>query len=179
MRKCDNYLKISCYKYAPESFKAFLLTGYKGKYNNKPCYTEIPLTYAERGQCGYIFACNGLDDARAELKRVIRKRESKDRILITYGSKDKNNATRYYYTQQLAVNNDDINQRLYAYKQWKDYCQRLDWKLESYEVEEAKIDFDHPNKQPEKRVIYNELVIGKFIKVWGESNTIYKRRTEK
>ena len=156
-----------------------MLTGYKGKYNNKPCYTEIPLTYVERGQCGNIFACNGLDDARAELKRIIRKRESKNRILITYGSTDKNNATRYYYTQQLLVNSADINERLFAYKQWKDYCQRLDWKLESYEVEEMQIDFDHPNKQPEKRVMYNELVIGKFIKIYSESNTIYKRRTEK
>lgn len=178
MRKCDDYLRISCYQYAPESFRAYLLTGYKGKYNNKPCYTEIPLTYNEKSLCGNVFACDGLNAAKAKLKHVIRKRESKDYIRVTYGSKDKNNK-QYYYIKELAVRNDDLNARLYAYRLWKDYCIRHDWKIDCYEVEEMQIDFDYPNKQPEKRVMYNELAIGKFVKVYSKSNTIYQRRTEK
>lgn len=173
MRKCDNF-KISCYRYAPESFKAYMLIGYTGKYLNKPKYKEIPLTYNEKSECGNAYCCGNTDSAIKVLKRIIRAKERKVKQYITYGNFYTNKPREYAFTQQLAVDSSKLSERLYAYKEWKDFCNRVDWKISSYVVEELTFDPDHPNKQPTTKEIFEELNKDRKIKITFKTNTLYQ-----
>lgn len=174
MRKCDNYFAVSCYRYAPERFTACYVKEFSNGNKNIPCYTEINLTNEEKSACGNAFCTKGRLAAIAELKHIIRKRERKDKIYITYGSAHKNNSKLYSYTNTLLVPENNLTERLYAYKEWKKYCIANDWKLSNYKVEEIQFDPNDLSKKPTEKMLYDELVKDKFIKIYTKSKTLYK-----
>lgn len=162
MRKCDNYLGIYCYRYAPESFRAYFAK------------KEICLTAEERDECGTAYCTGGENAAVKALKRVIRKRERKEKLYVTYGNFYKNKLREYAFTQELATDGNDLRSRLYAYKTWKDYCQSRDWKLSTCIIEEGTVNpFDGKNKAIQ-REISEELDPCRKIKITFRTNTIYQ-----
>ena len=77
MNKSDKYLSMSCYRYAPESFQAFRVTGFKNGNRNIPIYDEIKLSFDERQELGNLRIGKGKDEALARLKHILRERVGK------------------------------------------------------------------------------------------------------
>ena len=174
MRKCDNYFAISCYRYAPESFNACYVKSFKNGNKNIPIYSKINLTESEKSECGNAFCTGNRKAAIAVLKRIIRAKERKEKCYTTYGNFYTNKPCEYAFTQQLAVDSSKLSERLYAYKEWKDFCKRNDWKISRYVVEEITFDPNHPNKQPTTKEIFEELNKDRKIKITFKTNTLYQ-----
>ena len=161
MRKCDNYFRVYCYRYAPESFKAW--------YNG----AEISLNADERSECGGAYCTNGKPAAIAALKRIIRKRESKIKYLITYGNFYLNKPTSFAYTEQLAVDGNSLADRLYAYRAWKNYCEDNNYFAGTVVVEEGNFNPYGKNTATSK-VFAEALDKNRKIKLGFRTETIYQ-----
>ena len=119
MRKCDSYLSISGYKYAPEQFKAYRVTGFSNGNRNVPIYKCIDLTYDETRKCGSALACNGKEAARAVLKRILRERERKTERRCTIGFKEQGDGKRFAYIADNTARFYDLDGMLRAFKRVK------------------------------------------------------------
>ena len=134
MRKCDKYLLVTGYKYAPEQFRAFFVRGFtvNKKGQRIPIKTEIELDANERSACGLAYV-NSIWAAKQALKKVIRKRERRLQPYMTYGNYLVN-SDKYVFTRDL-IFPDTLNNRLLAYKEWKRFCEQSNWMYEAYTVE--------------------------------------------
>jgi len=108
MKRKYNF-KWSGYKYAPETIGFSL----NGKHLNLPEET--------RSNLAYLAICGRNKEVIEELKRIVRAEEKKPIIKGKCICFFAENSDKYYYTQQLLYNSDDIYDALRAYKEWKRY----------------------------------------------------------
>lgn len=174
MRKCDNYFAVSCYRYAPESFTACFVKEFSNGNKNIPVYTKIKLNTDERSTCGNAYICKGRSAAIAELKKIIRKRERKEKSYCTYGNKYKDNPKQYAFTHYLECQADSLQSRLYAYKEWKHYCIKNNYEVSRYVIEEIQFDPEHPNRKATQREVKEQLDRNKPIKIHFRVKTLYQ-----
>lgn len=176
MRKCDKYFAVSCYRYAPESFKAFYVKEFKNGNKNIPCYTEITLNSSEKSVCGNAYICKGRSAAIAELKKIIRKREQKEKHRVTYGNVLENDQTKFVYTSSLFVNADSLENRLFAFKEWKRTVIEAGYKYQAAALVETEIiptqNGVRAHKKTEREVY--EPISRKMCVISVKSNTIYQ-----
>ena len=174
MRKCDNYLRLYCYKYAPESFKAFFIKGYiQHKHYKEKITIEISLDYNERSECGNAYCCHGVKAAMDVLKRVLRKQERNEKHYVTYGNFYVDNPKQYAFTHDLEVP-DDLQHRLYAYKEWKDFLKRTNYIARTIRMQEGQFNPFENNKAVKETIIEEKIDPNRRVKIHFRSNTIYQ-----
>jgi hypothetical protein len=102
------------YRYAPETVKCYL--------NGK----QIELTSEEES---YITThiCDRKETID-KIKQIIRKRRNQKRE-VTFGFYKANKSDEYMYTRQLSAYDDDLQDKLRIYKEWKEYCLSRDCDL--------------------------------------------------
>lgn len=101
------------YKYASETFYISLL-------QSDGSYKKLDIDISEY-MCGYWFATGQKEKAMAAVKRYLRKRNKKQKGLVTYGFYVKNSKTEYLYCNDYrgVVPEYDIAQKLLFYKSYK------------------------------------------------------------
>lgn len=119
--KIDNYIKVSCYRYAPETFTASVY----GK--------ELQLSIDEKSTLGMALICKGKKACIDEIKKIIRKRQKSSQY-VTIGFFDLNEEKVFHYTNDLIARRNDMSEKLSIYKAFKRYLISLNCKLPKYEV---------------------------------------------
>ena len=150
-----DYIAMSCYKYAPESFKAFAVLSFSHGNKNIPEYTKINLTSEETSRCGYAFACGGRKQALAELKKIIRQKIKASKNYATIGFFSIDNPKQYHFTQHYTTDKHNINGMLRVYKAFKEYIVKNDCKLEAYTL--ATLDGHYKPETIEKKYDYIDI----------------------
>ena len=121
MCRLNEAIKYTCsgYRYAPESFNAYkVILDTSGCGNHQ--YIRLPLTREQNHAIGMACVCKGKDAAAALAKRYDREIMRKPRLFIAYGFLDKNDPTRYHYTQQLRCLPDaPLQSRFQIYQEFK------------------------------------------------------------
>jgi hypothetical protein len=159
-KQIEERIGMTCYKYAPESFKAYKIIGFSNGNKNIPEYEQIALSQEEISICGNAYACKGRSAALAELKRILRLRQKNSKQYITIGFFVEGSEKTYYYIKSLFANADSIQDKLYVYKKIKNiilakHCLietltsvQLDgnYKPENIETHYDKIDLKRPVK---------------------------------
>lgn len=113
--------KFSMYKYAPESFRASI--------NGK----QIQLTTQEASTIGQVLLAKGTEACIAELKRFVRKSRNQRRQ-VTIGFFKANGSREYMFTRDLMAYDDDLQDKLRIYKEWKRYCLSKDCDLATHNI---------------------------------------------
>lgn len=114
----------TCYRYASESFKAYVIIG-----NKKMMFS---LDYDMRNQLGYWAICGQSKKVIDELKRIYRKNTQINNNKICYGVFELNDKYTYRYIRQLQANKYDMQQKLVAYKTFKQYFEARNWEITEY-----------------------------------------------
>lgn len=159
MRKIDNYIAVSCYKYAPESFKAYIVLSFSHGNKNIPEYTEIKLTADEKSRCGYIFVTKGRKAAVDEIKRIIRKAEKQNARKITFGATLKSNKKAFVYFKYQEADADNITDKLQAYKHIKELFELKGWTDTRYEKATLNGQFKVEDRQQIIEELNRQLII--------------------
>lgn len=128
VKKSDKYLAMQCYRYAPEQFKAFRITGFSGGNKNIPIYEKIKLSYDETTRCGNAMICNGRDAALAELKRILRTRESNNKQLYTIGFMS-NGGKDFAFMRGLCFERGNLKNAYSAYQELKKCLAEQNWRI--------------------------------------------------
>lgn len=105
-------------RYTPESLRIWV--------NGKPIYLEEP------SRLGLMVMCGKEKEAHDEIKRIIRKRR-KQRLRVTIGF-FKVNSRDYMYTRELGAYDDDLQDKLRIYKNFKEYCISRNCDLATHEI---------------------------------------------
>lgn len=109
MRKEYARFTYSGYRYSPESFKFYC--------NNKP----INLDHQTTSNLACMVISGRKQDAESELKHLLRRQEKQAEDYICFGFYDRDD--NYYFTKDLKCRRNSLQDKLYAYKQWKHYIQ--------------------------------------------------------
>jgi len=152
-----DYIAITCYRYAPESFRAYAVLSFSNGNKNIPEYTQIKLDNEETSRCGNAFCCGGRKQAITELKKIIRQKIKQQKQLATIGFFDAEYPKQYYFTQQLRANKNNINDMLWAYKRFKNYVLENNCKFKAYTM--AKLDGHY--RPEETKIKYNYIDINR------------------
>lgn len=135
-----DYITISYYRYAPESFKVYF---------NR---ARINLNPEEINRCGRICCCKGMNEALEEVKRIIRNKVKNKKEFCTIGFRNLDNNSDYFYTKQLIANRNNLREKLRVYKEFKEYLLQKDCKIASvtttklgagYKEESQKVEYSH------------------------------------
>lgn len=133
MRKCDSYITCSGYKYAPEQFKAYRVTGFSNGNRNIPIYEEIILSPDEKQECGYKLCTEGKPAAIAKLKSIMRERERKTKKSISYGYRLVDDKKRFAFIPGYGVPYDaPMSRKLDTYRKVKANMEYLNWEHVSF-----------------------------------------------
>lgn len=119
-RKHDKFSYNYGWRTAPEQWNFY--------WNNK----LIRLDHNTRSEVALLMLSGKETEAEAILKRLLRKQEKEDSYICIgfFGV----NSNQYYFTQQLKCSRNDMQGKLYSYKEWKHYIQSKDCDLSTYEV---------------------------------------------
>lgn len=119
-RKHDKFSYNYGWRTAPEQWNFY--------WNNK----LIRLDPNTRSEVALLMLSGKETEAEAILKRLLRKQEKEDSYICIgfFGV----NSNRYYFTQTLKCNRNDMQVKLYSYKEWKHYIQSKNCNLSTYEV---------------------------------------------
>lgn len=82
---------------------------------------HLNLPEETRSNLAYLAICGRNKEVIEELKRIVRAEEKKPIIKGKCICFFAENSNKYFYTQQLLYNPDDIYDALRAYKEWKRY----------------------------------------------------------
>ncbi len=119
-RKHDKFSYSYGWKTAPEQWSFY----WNGKL--------IQLDSGTRSEVALLMLSGKETEAEAILKRLLRKREKEGSdICIGFYAE---NSNRYYFTLQLKCGRNDMQGKLYSYKEWKHYIQSKNCYLSTYEV---------------------------------------------
>lgn len=119
-RKHDKFSYSYGWKTAPEQWSFY----WNGKL--------IQLDSDTRSQVALLMLSGKEADADAILKRLLRKQEKEDSdICIGFYAE---NSNQYYFTLQLKCSKNDMQGKLYSYKEWKHYIQSKNCYLSTHEV---------------------------------------------
>lgn len=119
-RKHDKFSYNYGCRTAPEQWNFY--------WNNK----LIQMDYSTHSEVALLMLSGKETEAETILKRLLRKQEKEDSDICIgfYGE----NSNRYYFTLQLKCSRNDMQGKLYSYKEWKHYIQSEDCNLPTYEV---------------------------------------------
>ena len=159
MRKIDNYIAVSCYKYATESFKAYIVLSFSHGNKNIPEYTEIKLTADEKSRCGYAYATKGRRAAVDEVKRIIRKAEKQSANKITFGATLKNHKRDFVYFQYEEAKADNISEKLMIYKRVKELFALKNWTHTYFEKATLNGNFEIEDKKKVVEELNRSLIV--------------------
>lgn len=119
-RKHDKFSYSYMWRLAPEQWNFY--------WNNK----LIQLDNNTRSQVACLMLEGKETEAEAILKRLLRKQEKEDSyICIGFYGVDN---SQYYFTQQLKCRRNNLQEKLYSYKEWKRYIQSKDCDLSTHTV---------------------------------------------
>ena len=161
MRKCDNYLAIQCYKYAPEQFKAYRVVGFSHGNRNVPKYEQIKLDGYETSVCGNAYCTKGRSAAISELKKIMRKHSKRPDYYVTYGFMSKTYPSQYRFTKDIRAVPECIDDILRVYKEFKQFVLNNDCKFPSYT--QAVLDGNYQATKIED--VYDEVDISKPVRI--------------
>lgn len=108
-RKHEKFSYNYGWRTAPEQWNFF--------YNGK----RINLDNNTRDTLAYMCISGKVKEAEDILKRMLRKEEKQDRVQKHCIAFFEVNSDRFYYTQNLAYNKNDLHDALRCYKEWKQY----------------------------------------------------------
>lgn len=119
-RKHDKFSYTYGWKTAPEQWNFY--------WNNK----LIQLDSDMRSRVACLMLEGKENEAESILKRILRKQEKEDSYICIgfYGVCN----SQYYFTQQLKCKRNDMQDKLYAYKEWKRYIQSKNCDLSTHTV---------------------------------------------
>lgn len=117
-RKHERFSYSYGWRTAPEQWR-FALNG-----------KQIQLDSNTRSQLAQLILQGNEIEAEAILKRLLRKQE-KEESMICIGFFAENSNT-YYFTQDLKCRRNDLQNKLFAYKKWKQYILDNDCYLSAY-----------------------------------------------
>lgn len=110
-RKHEKFSYNYGFKTAPEQWNFY----YNGNY--------IPLDNDIRNTLAVLCISGKTKEAKDELKRLLRKEEKELHNFVTYGVYAKGSSN-FYYTKQLIAHDDNIDEKLYIYKELKRYIEK-------------------------------------------------------
>ena len=114
-RKHDKFTYLHGWKTAPEQWSFY--------WNNKP----IHLDNNTQSTVACLMLSGKEKEAEAILKRELRKQEKEENyICIGFFGK---NSRQFYFTQQLRCRRNNLQEKLYSYKEWKHYIEMRDCDL--------------------------------------------------
>lgn len=119
-RKHDKFSYNYGWKTAPEQWNFY--------WNDK----LINLDSDIRSQVACLMLSGKETEAEAILKRLLRKQEKEESYICIGFSGVKSD--QYYFTQQLKCRRNNLQGKLYAYKEWKHYIQSKDCDLSTHIV---------------------------------------------
>lgn len=160
-----NKIRYTCsgYRYAPESFKCYMVVINVDGYNHS--YYELKnFTSNEREKVAMTYISKGKKEAEAVIKKIVRsKREYYNNITYGYKLLDENSFT---YLQYLKVdNNTDIQSKLKLYKEVKEYYKSKNYIITDIILDSCNLDGNYLPINPERKVAKKELNT-KPIKIW-------------
>lgn len=122
------FYRISGYRYAPESFRAWKI------YNVCPDKEiSLNLTPDQSRELGNICICKGVKAGVDYLKRIDRQNCKRVRLHITYGYRIIGNPRTYLYIRELFIRADaSIDKRLYAFCRLKQQLMETNGQIEGF-----------------------------------------------
>ena len=124
MNKNINFA-VSGYKYAPESFNGYIIF-------NKNKRIKLNLTSEEKSLIGYTYITKGYKKAIDEVKRIIRNENKKVNNDVVFGFYKENSKTEYIYSRDTLSNNNNIIDKLFNYKYFKQYLKNINCEIIEY-----------------------------------------------
>lgn len=112
------------HKYAPEQ-SIFWVNGKEFA----PMYSQLA------HDLGYLVACGKAKEAEDRIKREYRK-GLRERRKCTIGFFEQG-TNRFFYTSQLSAYDDDLQEKLRVYKEWKRYVESRDCRMSTNEITEG------------------------------------------
>ena len=106
-----NLYKISCYKYAPESFRGYI--------RQADGWQQYQLSLADTIDCGVKATSEGYDAGLARFKHIVRRQTRPKVRRVTYGFEDLDDPGQYIYCRELSICDDDLRGKLQLLKQIK------------------------------------------------------------
>lgn len=143
MRKHDKFTYSYGWRTAPEQWNFY--------HNEK----LIKLDNDTRNSLACLCISGKVSEAENELKRIIRKRQTKNNKYATIGFYDVERKTEYYFTKQLLARKDNLQDMVRIYKEWKSYILNMNCQLPAYT--EGKLDGKY--NTIEKQTVYNNVDI--------------------
>lgn len=156
----------ACYKFAPESFKCYMVVLDLKGYNHS--YFELKnFSKEENEKVGMTCITKGKQEAEAEIKRIIRKKNI-DRKYITYGYKVLNQNIIAYLQYDRIDNNANILEKLKLYKKVKSYFKSqnyiiTEYTLNSFELN-SNLDLTNVKKEKKKQILNTKPIKIRFIR---------------
>ena len=141
-----NKIRYTCsgYKYAPESFKCYMVVLNPDGINHSYYFID-KFSQEENTTIGNIYISKGKLAAEAEIKRLLRKMPSKEKY-ITYGYKILNE-NKYAYIEHLYISDiANINKKLSHYKTIKKYFADMNYIATEYTFTSAEINYSNDKK---------------------------------
>lgn len=120
-RKHENFTYSYNYKTAPEQWCFY----YNGNY--------IPLDSEYRNRLVILCLSGKRKEAEDELKRLLRKEEKEIHNYVTYGFYGKN-SNNFYFSKQLKAHDNNINEKLFVYREFKKYIEERNGYLQPFIV---------------------------------------------
>lgn len=163
--KAKNKIVYTCsgYKYAPESFKCYMVVINTDGYNHR--YYELKdFTSEDRDKVAMTYISKGKKEAEAVIKKILRSKRASYNY-ITYGYKllNENNFT---YLQYCKIdNNANIQSKLILYKKVKEHYKSKNYIITDFILDSCKLDGNYIPANPERKEVKRELET-KPIKIW-------------
>jgi len=115
----------SCYRYAPESFKAsYSIGNIKGNFN---------LTSDLISKLGNWAICGENKKVIDEFKRYYRDHIKIKNQKVCYGVFELDNDKQYKYIKEFNANKYNMQEKLKAYKEFKEYFNSINWEIKEGE----------------------------------------------
>lgn len=151
------------YKYAPESV-GFSVYG-------KP----LKLPEDVRNRLAYLACCGNNEEVKIGLKRVLRMDEKKPDIVKKCICFFKQGSNEFYYCRSFAYDQNNRQEALRCYKEWKHYIESKNCILETeFTVEDGEFD-PFGNNKARRRVVENRVDLTRCRTINLVRDSIYAR----
>ena len=146
-----NKIRYTCtgYKYAPESFKCYMVIINPDGYNHS--YYEVKeFTNEENNKVGLTYLSGGKEKAEAKIKHIIRGKKENNNT-ITYGYRVLNeNGLICYLEYNRTEDDSDIQQKLKVYKNIKEHCQKENYIVSYYTVTSSELGGNYQSRNQQE-----------------------------
>lgn len=164
----NNKIRYTCvgYKFAPESFKCYMVVLDLKGYNHS--YFELKdFSKEENEKVGMTCISEGKQEAEAEIKRIIRKKNISYNY-ITYGYMVANENTVAYLQYGRIDNNANILEKLKLYKEVKEYFKSQNYIITGYTLNSfelsSNLELTNVKKEKKEQVLDAKPIKIRFIR---------------